>query len=125
MQFIALIYQSEKKTQGFTKDEWGKIYAEYQAVGREMGEKGQLKAGHGLQPVASARTVRSRDGKVVVSEGPCFQTEDQLSGVNLLEAPDLESAVQLAAKFPSARWGSIEVRPLMEYKGSSTETYKN
>jgi hypothetical protein len=125
MQFVALVYQKEKPVKDMPKEEWGRIYAEYQAVGRELTEKGQLIAGHGLQPVSTSKTVRIRDGKLTVSDGPCFQTEDQLSAVNLLEAPNLEAAVQIASKLPSARWGAVELRPLMEYKASPTETFKN
>jgi hypothetical protein len=124
MQFLALIYQNEAAQKGFSREEWGKVYVEYQAVTKELGEKGQLKAGYGLQPVAAAKTIRLRGGKVETSNGPCFDTTDSLSGVNLIEAPDLAAALEIAAKFPSARWGSVEVRPLMDYKGTSSETYK-
>jgi hypothetical protein len=123
MRFVALIYQNEDAQKGFSKEDWGKVYAEYQAVGRDLTEKGQLLAGHGLQPVAQARTVRERAGKVEVDAGPCFHTPDQLSGVNLLEAPDMEAALQIAGRLPSVRWGAIEVRPLMEYRPSAEGTY--
>jgi hypothetical protein len=124
MQFLALIYQNEAVQKGFSREEWGKIYVEYQAVARALGEKGQLKAGYAMQPVSNTKTVRVRDGKVNASNGPAIETPDPLSAVNLIEAPDLDAALELAAKFPSARWGSVEVRPLMEYKGTSTETYQ-
>jgi hypothetical protein len=124
MHFLALIYQRERTPKDFSKEEWAKIYAEYQAVGKELRDKGLLKAGYGLQPVAAARTVRSREGKVSIQEGPAYATEDGLSGVNLIEAPDMETALEAAAKLPSVRWGSIEVRPLMEYRNSQAETFK-
>ncbi|HTB33857.1 MAG TPA: YciI family protein [bacterium] len=124
MQFLALIYQNEQVQQRFTKEEWGKIYAEYGAVTKDLTAQGQLLAGYGLQPVGKAVTVRSRDGQVSSSAGPAYATEDSLSGVNLIEAPDLESATRIAAKLPSVRWGSVEVRPLMEYKSTSEQTYK-
>ncbi len=125
MQFLALIYQNENTPKGFSKQKWAKIYREYSAVTNELKEKGHLRAGYGLQPADSARTVRSREGRVSVEEGPSYRTEDSLSGVNLIEAADMESAVQLAAKIPSARWGSVEVRPLMEYKNTSAATYQS
>jgi len=124
MQFLALIYQNEQIQLRFTKEEWGKIYAEYGAVTKELAAQGQLLAGYGLQPVGKAVTVRSRDGKVSGAEGPAYATEDSLSGVNLIEAPDLEAAARIAAKLPSVRWGSIEVRPLMDYKSTAEQTYK-
>jgi hypothetical protein len=123
MQFLALIYQNEQIQQRFTKEEWGKIYAEYGAVTKDLAGKGQLLAGYGLQPVGKAMTVRSRDGKVSGVEGPAYATEDSLSGVNLIEAPDLAAATAIAAKLPSVRWGCVEVRPLMEYKSSAEKTY--
>jgi hypothetical protein len=124
MQFLALIYQSEQVQQRFTKEEWGKIYAEYGAVTKELASQGQLLAGYGLQPVGMAKTVRSREGKLSSADGPAYATEDSLSGVNLIEAPDLEAAIAIAAKLPSVRWGCVEVRPLMEYKSTSEQTYK-
>jgi hypothetical protein len=125
MQFLALIYQNENTQKAFSKEEWAKIYGEYSAVTKELKEKGHLQAGYGLQTADSARTVRSREGRVSVNQGPSFRTEDSLSGVNLIEAPDMGIAVQLAAKIPSARWGSVEVRPLMEYKNTSAATYQS
>jgi hypothetical protein len=125
MQFIALIYQNERTQKGFTQAEWGKIYAEYGAVTKELTGNGQLLAGYGLQPAGKAMTVRSRDGKVSSTEGPAYATEDTLSGVNLIEAPDIDAATQIAAKFPSVRWGSVEIRPLMEYKTTVEQTYKS
>jgi hypothetical protein len=124
MQFLALIYQKEKTQNDFSKEEWGKIYVEYQAVGKELRDKGLLKVGYGLQPTAAAKTVRSREGKISILEGPAYLTEDSLSGVNLIEAPDMQAALEAAGKLPSARWGSVEVRPLMEYKNTPAETYQ-
>jgi hypothetical protein len=124
MQFIALIYQNENIQKNFSKEEWGKIYVEYQAVGKELTEKGQLLAGYGLQPTLAGKTVQSQEGRVSVQDGPAYRTEDSLSAVNVIEAPDMETALQIAGKFPSVRWGSIEVRPVMQYKSTSVETYK-
>jgi hypothetical protein len=124
MQFLALIYQKEKIQKDFSKEEWGKIYAEYQAVGKELKDKGLLKAGYGLQPTTAAKTVRSREGMISIQEGPAYSTEDSLSGVNLIEAPDMQTALEAAGKLPSARWGSVEVRPLMEYRSTPAETYQ-
>ncbi len=125
MRFLALIYQNENIQKGFSKEEWAGIYGEYAAFSKEQGEKGHLQAGYGLHPVSAARTIRSRQGRVSVQDGPSFPTEDSLTGVSLLEAPDMETAVEIAAQIPSARWGSVEVRPLLEYKNTSAETYQS
>jgi hypothetical protein len=124
MQFVLLIYQGEGLQQRGKPEEWAKIYAEYGALTQDLKAKGQLAAGYAMRPVAESRTVRSRDGKIAVSTGPAYATEDQLSAVNLIEAASLEDAVEIAGRFPSARWGSIEVRALMEYKQTPSETYK-
>lgn len=124
MQFLALIYQGEKIQKDFSKEEWGKIYVEYQAVGKELKGKGQWKAGYALRPASAAKTVKSRNGEVSIQNGPAYETEDGLTAVNLIEAPDMNAALQIAAKFPSVRWGSVEVRALMEYKSTPAETYK-
>lgn len=125
MRFIVLIYQNEGIQKNFKEEEWKKIYVEYQAVGKELTDKGQLVVGYGLQPTLAAKTVRSREGQVSIQEGPAYRTEDSLTGVNLIEASDMGIAVQIAAKLPSARWGAIEVRPVMEYKSNAAETYKS
>lgn len=124
MQFVVLIYQGEHTQKNFKEEDWKKIYVEYQAVSKELRDKGQLVTGYAFQPASTAKTVRSREGKVSVQDGPAYRTEDGLSAVNLIEAKDMEEAVQIVAKLPSVRWGSIEVRGLMEYKSTSSETYK-
>ena len=80
MQFIALIYQNENIQKNFSKEEWGKIYVEYQAVGKELTEKGQLLAGYGLQPTLAGKTVQSQEGRVSVQDGPAYRTEDMPVG---------------------------------------------
>lgn len=117
MQFAAIIYQSEKLLATMTQEEWAKIFGEYQVLTKELSEKKQLLGGQAVQPVATAKTLRHR-GKIFVTDGPAFQTEDELSAINILEAPDIEAAIAIAAKFPSARWGRIEVRPLRVYTNS-------
>jgi len=71
-----------------------------------------LLGNHGLQPTQAATTVRVRDGKITTTDGPFAETKEQLGGYYLIEARDLNDAIQVAAKIPSARFGSIEVRPV-------------
>lgn len=124
MQFAVLIYQNEHNQKSFKEEDWKKIYVEYQAATKELRKKGELVMSHAFQPASAGKTVRSREGKVSIQDGPAYKTEDGLSAVNLIEAPDMEAALQIAEKLPSVRWGSIEVRPLMEYKSTAAATYK-
>ena len=80
----------------------------------KLTESGKLLAGQALQPVQTATTVRVRDGKVSVTDGPFAETKEQLAGFYLIDARDLNDAIQVAAKIPPARVGSIEVRPIRE-----------
>ena len=85
--------------------------AEYGAFGKEFAA--QIVGGHALKPTSTATTVRVRDGKRLTTDGPFAETKEQLGGYYLVEAADLDEALGMAAKIPGARYGSIEVRPLM------------
>jgi hypothetical protein len=84
------------------------------AFGEEMGARGVLQGGERLQPVTTATTVRVRDDEVVTSDGPFAETKEQLGGFYLVECKDLDEAIEVAARIPGARYGSIEVRPIWE-----------
>jgi hypothetical protein len=84
------------------------------AFGEEMGARGVLQGGERLQPVTTATTVRVRDDEVLTSDGPFAETKEQLGGFYLVECKDLDEAIEVAAKIPGARHGSIEVRPVWE-----------
>jgi len=86
----------------------------YMAFGEEMGARGVLQGGERLQPVTTATTVRVRDDEVVTSDGPFAETKEQLGGFYLVECKDLDEAIEVAARIPGARYGSIEVRPIWE-----------
>jgi hypothetical protein len=90
------------------------IFGEYFAFTEGIKKSGHHLGGEALQPVATATTVRVRNGKVSTTDGPFAETKEQLGGYYLIEAKDLNDAIQVAAKIPSARYGSIEVRPIME-----------
>jgi hypothetical protein len=79
-------------------------------------KSGQHRAGDALQPVATATTVRVRNGQTVTTDGPFAETREQLGGYYLVEAKDLDEAISLAARIPAARYGSVEVRPIMVYQ---------
>ena len=114
MKYLCLIYQDESLPQKLPKFEFEKIFGEYQSLTDELKKSGRLLGNNGLQPARTATTVRVRDGKVTTTDGPFAETKEQLGGFFLIEAQDLNEAVQIAAKIPSARFGSVEVRPLKE-----------
>jgi len=114
MKYLCLIYQDESVPQKLPKAEFEKIHSEYLAFTDEIKKSGRLLANNGLQPTNTATTVRVRNGKVATTDGPFAETKEQLGGYYLVEARDLNEAIQIAAKIPSARFGSIEVRPVWE-----------
>ena len=90
----------------------------YKTFSKEIKASGHFVAGDALQPVHTATTVRLRDGKVTTTDGPFAETREQLGGYYLVEAKDLDEAVKLAARIPSAKTGSIEVRPIQVFTGA-------
>ena len=110
MQYLLLIYENEKRfSKGYPEAE----LAEYRALGKEFASV--IKGGNALQPTASAATVRVRDGKVLSTDGPFAETKEQLGGYYLVEANTRDEAVAMAAKIPGARFGSVEVRPIIKF----------
>ena len=118
MKYVCLIYDEEKKAAAMTKAEGDALMGEYFAFTEGIKKSGQYVGGEALQPVQSATTVRVRDGKMSTTDGPFAETREQLGGYYLLEAKDLNEAIQIAAKIPTAKTGSIEVRPIMEIPDS-------
>jgi hypothetical protein len=111
MKYVCLIYQDEVALQKTPKEEMVKIYADYKSSAEEMQKSGKLLSSHGLSPTTAATTVRVRNGKTLMTDGPFAETKEQLGGIYLIEAIDLNDAIRVAAKIPTARWGSIEIRP--------------
>jgi hypothetical protein len=115
MKYVCLIYSERQRIDALPKPEWDAILAEYGAFSDGIRQTGQLVAAEALQPVQAAKTLRIRHGKLSVTDGPFAETKEQLGGFFLIEARDLAEAVQVASKIPGARWGSIEVRPVMQF----------
>ena len=90
------------------------MYQEYAAVSEELARRGMMIDGAELQPTAAATTVRVRDGRALVTDGPFAETKEQLGGYFVIECESLDEAIEAAGKLPTARHGSIEVRPLVE-----------
>ena len=112
MKFMLLIYHDEPTWEALTDAERQEIYAEYRELIQELAPKGIYVVGDELQPTGTATTVRVRDGKQMITDGPFAETREQLGGFFLIEAPDVNAANAIAARIPSARTGSIEVRPV-------------
>ncbi len=113
MKYMCLIYDDQAQWAKFPESDRQAVYALYRAFGEEITKAGQFIAGSELAPANTATTVRVRNGKTQTTDGPFAETREQLGGYYLIEAKDLDEAVAVAARIPSARSGSIEVRPLV------------
>ncbi len=110
MQYLLLIYENEKRWEnGYDPKEM----AEYNAFGNQF--RSQIKGGNALKPTTTATTVKVRDGKRLTTDGPFAETKEQLGGFYLVEAKDIDEAIHIAGKIPAARYGTIEVRPIMTF----------
>ncbi|MEX1230189.1 MAG: YciI family protein [Planctomycetaceae bacterium] len=118
MKYMLLIYTDEN---AWTDSEREHCYAESTQLTHELNDRGQYLAAAPLQPVATATSVRVRDGKRVVTDGPFAETREQLGGYFLVEAKDLNEAITIAGKIPGARKGTVEVRPVMDLAGLPTK----
>jgi hypothetical protein len=114
MKFLCLAYEEERALNALTPGEWDALRRETLAYVETLRTSGHLVITHALQSVRTAATVRVREGKPLVTDGPFAETKEMLGGFFLIEARDLDEAVQLASRWPSARLGSIEVRPVQE-----------
>ena len=114
MKFLCLAYEEEHKLSNLSRSEWDVLRQETQAYVEVLRKGGHLILTHALQSVRTAATVRVRQNGTSVMDGPFAETKESLGGFFLIEARDRDEAVALAAKWPSARIGSIEVRPIEE-----------
>ena len=114
MQYMLLIYGDEKSWTTMPADQLKKLYADYGTFTDELVASGAMRAGSELSPIATATTVRVRNGKVQATDGPFAETREQLGGYYIIDVDHLDEAIKWAAKIPSALGGSIEIRPLVE-----------
>lgn len=115
MRYLCLIYDEEKKMAAMAKSESDAFMGEYFAFTEDIKKSGHYLGGEALQPVQTATTVRIRNSKVSTTDGPFAETKEQLGGFYLINAKDLNDAIHVASRIPSARFGSVEVRPIMEF----------
>ena len=119
MKYLCTIYGDESQMDSATPEQISEVMAAYGAFGEEAGDV--ILGGEGLQPTSTATTVRVRDGERMLTDGPFAETKEQLGGYYLLECNSLDEAIEWAAKIPGARFGSVEVRPVMNYEGTGSE----
>lgn len=113
MQYMLLIYGNEAERGAQGAEDQKRMFSEYIEFTQSIVKSGHFKAGDPLQPTSTATTVRVRDGKQLVTDGPFAETREQLGGYYLIEAKDLDEARAIAARCPGAKYGSMEVRPVM------------
>jgi hypothetical protein len=114
MKYLLLIYS---EPHAITDAERADCYAESTRLTHELNARGQYLAANPLHPTATATSVRVRDGKPLVTDGPFMETREQLGGYFLIDARDLDEAIGIAARIPGARKGTVEIRPVMEMPG--------
>jgi hypothetical protein len=115
VKYLMLLYGNEAVDAKLSEAEMNALISEYFAYDDQLKAAKALIAGEALKPVSTATTVRVRSGKALHTDGPFAETKEQLGGFYLIDVPDLEKALEWAAKCPASRSGSVEVRPLMEF----------
>jgi hypothetical protein len=116
MRYLCLIYDSEAELEAMPRDVAEAFMGEYLGFSDDIKGSGHFVAGEALQPVATATTIRVRNGKLSATDGPFAETREQLGGFYLIEARDLNEAIAVASRIPSARIGSIEIRPIVDFE---------
>lgn len=114
MRYMLLIYLDENS---LSESERAECYEESAQLARDLDGKGQYLAAAPLYPTSTATSVKVREGKRLVTDGPFAETREQLGGYFLIDAPDLDEALRIAARIPGARAGTVEVRPVIEVAG--------
>ncbi len=113
MKYVLLIYNEERNWLNLTPEEGSALRGEYMALSRSLQESGYYRAGEGLEATSTATTVRVRGGQLQTTDGPFAETREQLGGFYLIDAPNLDEAIAIAARIPGARTGSVEIRPAL------------
>ena len=114
MRYMLLIHSDESLYPKMSDDEMGRLMADYQQFTDQLREAGAHLGADRLRPTDSATTVRVRNGETLTTDGPFAETKEQFGGYYAIEAKDLDEAIAWAAKVPTARYGSVEVRPIWE-----------
>ncbi|HEY6417525.1 MAG TPA: YciI family protein [Candidatus Binataceae bacterium] len=115
MQYMLLIYESEADAKKRSDAENQEVFQGFMQFSEDLSKSGKMQSGDALQPSSTATSVRVRNGKTMVTDGPFAETKEQLGGYYTVEAKDLDEAIAIAARIPSVRFGCIEVRPVMKF----------
>jgi hypothetical protein len=114
MEYMLLIYHNEEEARNKPEAVKQQIFQEFAAFTQDIMKSGKRKAGGPLEFTKAAATVRVRDGRTMITDGPFAETKEQLGGYVLVEAKNLDEAISIAARIPSSKYGSTEVRPVMK-----------
>jgi hypothetical protein len=114
MRYLLLIYTEEADPASVSRERQVEVYEAYNRFTAEARERGVMLGGEALQQTTAATSVRVRDGKTLVTDGPFAETKEALGGFYLLDVKDLDEAIEFAAKLPGSWWGTVEVRPIWE-----------
>ena len=114
MRYALLIYASEQDWANQSEEQAQTQFQDYMAFTKDIVDRGIMRSGEALQPTATATTVRVRNGETLSTDGPFAETKEQLGGFYVVEAKDLDEAIEIATRIPDVRGGSIEVRPVMD-----------
>jgi len=117
MKYLLLINKDEARWNALDDEGRARMMKRYEAYGKKMFDAGVVRSGAMLEATPSATTVRVRDGKRLVTDGPFAETTEQIAGLAVIEVDDLDAALDWAAGHPDAEWGSVEVRPIVPWKG--------
>lgn len=125
MKYLLTIYSDESQWAKATPQDLEDMMSAYEAYSREITEAGVMLGGEGLSPSSTSTTVRVRGDEVLTSDGPFAETREQLGGYYLLDCRDADEAIGWAARMPGARYGAVEVRPVMDYEavGGDPDTH--
>ena len=116
MKYLLLINKDEAAFRALSDDQRAEVMARYAAYGQKMVAANILRGGAMLEPIDSATTVRVRDGKRLVTDGPFAETVEQIAGIAILELDNLDQAIEWAAGHPDAEWASVEIRPIIPWE---------
>jgi hypothetical protein len=114
VKYMLLVYLDEN---AMNEDERQHCYVDSAQLARDLHASGNFVAASPLHPTSTATSVRVRDGKPLVTDGPFAETREQLGGYYIIEGPDLDQAIAIAGRVPAAKWGTVEIRPVMEIPG--------
>jgi len=119
MKYMFLIYNDPTREPAYGSPEFGAMMGGYMALNQRLIADGVMRSGEALKGVETATALRLKDGKVETMDGPFAETKEHLGGYYVIDVPDLDAALKYAAMIPSAAFGTIEVRPLMDYNPAS------